>query len=166
MNIKEIELKLEETLRKTKILLEENKYLQKKYDKLYYEYQKVHKLNKGKCVYLVNVGTDENPIIRIGKTDDILNHISGFLKITPYCKLLFLIYTKWNTEIEENIKKIYEDQSNTCRNVIYGVSFEDLTNHIIDMTDVFHSEYRVETNEEIEFFNSNINSYKVSSPNT
>jgi hypothetical protein len=172
MDIKEIELKIEETERKTKILLEENKYLQKKYDKLYYEHQsylkrkKVHKLNKGKCVYLVNVGTDENPIIRIGKTDDILNHISGIWKINPYCKLLFLIYTKWNIEIEENIKKIYEDQSNTCRNVIYGVSFDDLTNHIIDMTEVFHSEYRVETNEELEIFNSNINSDKVQSPST
>jgi len=166
MNIAEMEQKLHDMEEKMKILFEENKQLQKKYDKLYSEHQsylkrkKVHKLNKGKCVYLVNVGTDENMMIRIGKTEDIFSHLSNIWQIHPYCKLLFLVYTPWNNEIEENIKKIYENETSTCRNIIHGVSLDNVKDRILDMTKVFGMEYRVETEEEIQKFNAHIVSEK------
>lgn len=160
MNLMELEERIRLAEEQTKILLEERKYLQKKYDKLYYEHQsflkrkKAYKLNKGKCVYLANVGTEDSMILKIGRTDDIMSHFSNIRKINPYCKLLFLMYSQLNTDIEDAILKIYGQSSNTCRSIVNGVSFEDLVQHIIDLAEVFRCKYEVETIEQLENFNS------------
>lgn len=165
-SIEEIECQYKERLTQAEdvvvSLSNQNKYLQQKYDKLYLDHQaylkrkRLYKLNKGKCVYIVNAGNEEEPKLKIGKSDDITNRISGFRTINPHCKLKFLLYTPLNTQLEDALKSIYEEQRPENREFIHGISLQDLKSHIEEIAKSFRMEYRVETEEELEKFNMHI----------
>lgn len=144
-------------------LLQENKRLQEKYDKLYLNHQyylkrkKLHKLPEGKCIYIVNTtGDDNNMKLKIGKSENITGRISGFRTSSPLCKLMFLLYTDQNHDIEKHMKRIYEDNRPNDREFIEGVPLEDLKQHFISMAEILKSNYRIETDEQLDEFNKHL----------
>lgn len=144
-------------------LLQENRRLQEKYDKLYFNHQyylkrkKLHKLPEGKCVYIVNTtGDDINMKLKIGKSENITGRISGFRTSSPLCKLMFLMYTDQHHDIEKHMKRIYEDNRPQDREFIEGIPLEDLKTHIINMAEVLKTNYRIETDEELCKFNKHL----------
>ena len=144
-------------------LLQENKRLQEKYDKLYLNHQyylrrkKLHKLPEGKCVYIINTtGDDNNMKLKIGKSDNITGRVSGFRTSTPLCKLMFLMYTDRHNVIESEMKRIYEDNRPNDREFIEGVPIENLKKHFIDLATILRSNYRVETEEQLNEFNKHL----------
>lgn len=144
-------------------LLQENKHLQEKYDKLYLNHQyylkrkKLHKLPEGKCVYIVNTtGDDNNMKLKIGKSDNITGRVSGFRTSSPLCKLMFLMYTDQHHDIEKHMKRIYEDNRPNYREFIEGIPLETLKQHFIDLANILRSNYRLETEEQLCEFNKHL----------
>lgn len=144
-------------------LLQENKRLQEKYDKLYLNHQyylkrkKLHKLPEGKCVYIVNTtGDDNNMKLKIGKSDNITGRVSGFRTSNPLCKLMFLMYTDQHHDIEKHMKRIYEDNRPNDREFIEGIPLETLKQHFIDLSNILRSNYRLETEEQLCEFNKHL----------
>lgn len=144
-------------------LLQENKRLQEKYDKLYLNHQyylkrkKLHKLPEGKCVYIVNTTGDDNHMkLKIGKSDNITGRISGFRTSSPLCKLMFLMYTNKHHVIESQMKDIYEDHRPDGREFIQDIPLEDLKQHFIQLADILRSDYRIETEDQLNDFNKHL----------
>lgn len=144
-------------------LLQENKHLQEKYDKLYLNHQyylkrkKLHKLPEGKCIYIVNTtGDDNNMKLKIGKSDNITGRVSGFRTSSPLCKLMFLMYTDQHHDIEKHMKRIYEDNRPNDREFIEGIPLETLKQHFIDLANILRSNYRLETEEQLCEFNKHL----------
>jgi hypothetical protein len=144
-------------------LLQENKRLQEKYDKLYLNHQyylrrkKLHKLPEGKCVYIVNTTGDDNDMkLKIGKSENITGRVSGFRTSSPLCKLMFLMYTDRHNVIESEMKRIYEDNRPNDREFIEGVPIKNLKQHFIDLATILRSNYRVETEEQLSEFNKHL----------
>ena len=81
-----------------------DKRTSKKYDKLYQNHQsflrrkELYKLNKGDCVYLVNMlgKTDHKDVlnIKVGFTGNITNRICGFRTSSPFCKKIKIFISK------------------------------------------------------------------------
>ena len=144
-------------------LTNENKFLQEKYDKLYLNHQyylkrkKLQKLPNGRCVYIVSTPGDNNDTkLKIGKSENITDRISGFRTISPFCKLEFLMYTDKHHLIESQMKSIYEDNRPNDREFITGIPFEDIKQHFIEMATALRSNYTIETTENLQEFNQHI----------
>lgn len=144
-------------------LLQENKRLQEKYDKLYLNHQyylkrkKLYKLPEGKCVYIVNTtGDDNNMKLKIGKSDNITGRVSGFRTSSPHCKLMFLMYTNKHHVIESQMKDIYEDHRPDGSEIIRDIPLENLKQHFVQLAEVLRSDYRVETEDQLNEFNKHL----------
>lgn len=144
-------------------LVQENKRLQEKYDKLYLNHQyylkrkKLHKLPEGKCIYIVNTtGDDNNMKLKIGKSDNITGRISGFRTSSPLCKLMFLMYTDRHNVIESEMKRIYDANRPNDREFIEGIPLETLKQHFTKLADILRSNYRIETDEQLDEFNKHL----------
>lgn len=85
------------TYKKSTLYLDHQAYLKRK---------KLYKLEKGRCVYIVHAGDENNQKLKIGKSTDITDRVSGFRTINPHCKLLFVMYTNENDSIENTMKKV------------------------------------------------------------
>ena len=145
----------------------ETKHLSKKYDKLYQNHQsflrrkELYKLNKGDCVYLVNMlgKTDHKDVlnIKVGFTGNITNRICGFRTSSPFCKLLYLMYSPQSLAIENNMKVRYEKELEpNNREFITGVQLEELVSYIKVFADSLRTTYIIETDEELDKFNGHI----------
>jgi hypothetical protein len=144
-------------------ILQENKRLQEKYDKLYLNHQyylkrkKLYKLPEGKCIYIVNTtGDDNDRKLKIGKSENITGRISGFRTSSPLCKLMFLMYTDRHNVIESEMKRIYEANRPNDREFIEGIPLEDLKQHFIVLAEALRSHYRIETEEQLYEFNKHL----------
>ena len=145
----------------------ETKHLSNKYDKLYQNHQsflrrkELYKLNKGDCVYLVNMlGAKDNSDIlniKVGFTSNITNRIAGFRTSSPFCKVLYLVYTPHALSIENNMKLRYEKELEpNNREFITGVLLEELIKYIHIFAENLRTTFIVETNEELDKFNGHI----------
>ena len=145
----------------------ENKHINEKYGKLYQNHQsflrrkELYKLNKGSCVYLTNMvgeNDDKNVLkIKVGYTGNITNRISGFRTSSPYCKLLYLMYTPHGLAIESNMKVRYEnDLIPNNREFITNVPLKELIKYLKIFADSLRTTYIIESDEELEKFNSHI----------
>lgn len=140
-----------------------------RYEKLYVNHQtflkrkNLYKLKEGSCVYLLsfpdvnNDGDSSTTKIKIGKTSNITDRISGFRTSNPYVNLLFLVYTPHFNQIESNIKAKYESKLNPNNHeFLSDVTFEELKDSIIRFADMLGAEYSIENEDELDKFNTHI----------
>jgi hypothetical protein len=149
----------------------QNLYLSKKYNKLYENHQaylkrkELYKLKEGPCVYLVNMlGLNDNKNdlkIKIGQTGNISDRISGFRTSSPYCKLLFVIYTNENIGLEKFMKIKYDKELRPNNSeFISGVEKDVLINDLINIAGLMNLNYNIEDENELEKFNGHIISFE------
>lgn len=165
--LNETKKKLEQTEDLVKAYDESNTQILKKYKKIYLNHQaylrhkELYKLNSGPCVYIIDMKKtyDEEEIMRykIGQTGDITNRVSGFRTSNPFCKVLSILYTNKNIDLEKSMKIRYEKQllPNNSE-FVSGVSKEVLIEDLIKLADIFNLDYTMETEEELEKFNRHI----------
>jgi hypothetical protein len=140
-----------------------------RYEKLYVNHQtflkrkNLYKLKEGPCVYLlnfpdVNSDGDSPPTkIKIGKTSNITDRISGFRTSNPYVNLLFLVYTPHFNQIESNIKTKFDSKLNPNNHEFFSdITLEELKDSIIRFADMLGAEYSIETKDELDKFNTHI----------
>lgn len=165
--LKETEEKLDQTENLVKAYDKENKKLSKKYRTIhinhqaYLRHKELYKLKTGSCVYVIDMKKiyDEEETMRykIGQTGDITSRVSGFRTSNPFCKVIAVIYTDKNIELEKSIKVKYERQllPNNSE-FVSGVSKEILLQDVLKLADILELNYTMETNEELEKFNRHV----------
>ena len=156
---------LQEKLDQTENLV--NKELSKKFRTIhinhqaYLRHKELYKLKMGSCVYVIDMKKmyDEEEMMRfkIGQTGDITNRVSGFRTTNPFCKVIAVIYTDKNIELEKSIKVKYEKKllPNNSE-FVSGVSKEILLQTILNLADILELNYTIETDEELEKFNRHV----------
>ena len=166
--LKEAENNLERTESIIKSQGNENKHLLKKFNKLYSNHEaylkrkKLYKLKQGQCIYLVNTKGLENKKehemkIKIGVSGDITDRIAGFRTNTPFCKLLYVMYTPGNLMIESNMKMRHEENLTfNNREFISNIPLEELIKDLHMFADILKTPFEIETEEELEKFNGHI----------
>ena len=164
LNVTEDKLNVTEDL--VKLYDEESKELHKKYDKMhinhqaYLRHKELYKLKEGPCVYLIDMKQNYGSEIfryKIGQTGDITNRVSGFRTANPFCKILCVLYTFKNLELEKTMKTRYEE--NLLPNnseFISGVDIETLMDDLQQTAIWLKCKYTMETEEEINKFNRHI----------
>ncbi len=165
--LKETEDKLEQTENLVKAYDENNKELSKKFRKIkinhqaYLRHKELYRLKTGPCVYVIDMKKmyDEEEIMRykIGQTGDITSRVSAFRTSNPFCKVIAVIYTDKNIDLEKTIKNRFEDEllPNNSE-FISGVSKENLIDDILKLADIQKFKYTMETSDELEKFNRHI----------
>jgi len=119
----------------------------------YLRRKELYRLKEGPCVYLINMSENESKI-KIGYTGDITNRVSGYRTSSPFCRLLYLVYTHENVLVEKCMKTRYH--KNLLPNnseFITDVSAEDIRQALIDMMNSLSIEYTEQTEEELRRFN-------------
>ena len=146
---------------------EQSNYIEKKYKRLeqnhqcYLKRRELYKLKEGACIYLINTEGNDTLNFKVGQTGNITDRISGFRTSSPLCKILFLMYTPLNIDIEKNMKLRYEKELLlNNREFISNVPLNDLIDSIIKFAEFLRTNYKIETEEELEKFNSHIISLK------
>lgn len=170
-NYQEICDKLKEKLEETEEKLEEvkniNKDISKKYVAIKINHQaflrrkELYKLKTGPCVYIIDMKKthDEEEMMRfkIGQTGDITKRVCGFRTSNPFCKVIAVLYTDKNIDLEKNMKIKYEKQlfPNNSE-FVSGVSKETLLEDLLKLSDILNLDYTIETDEELDKFNARI----------
>jgi len=144
------------------------KTILQRYEKLYVNHQaflkrkNLYKLREGPCVYLLSfpdVNHEEGEItkLKIGKTSNITERVSGFRTSNPYVQLLFLLYTPNFTLVESFIKTKYDANLSPNNHEFFtGVGLDDLRTSILEFSAMLGSDFLVEKEEELEKFNTHI----------
>lgn len=165
--VQELKNKIESAENIIIALSSENKYMMRQYNRLTQKHQNYlrrkeqYKLREGSCLYLMNMSTDEereagNHKIKIGQTGNISDRVSGFRTSSPYCKLMFLMYTNENLMLEKAMKVRYnENLIPNNREFINDVPIEELITQVKNIASVLNIEYTIERDEEIDRFNGN-----------
>lgn len=166
--VQELKTKIESAENIIIALQSENKYMVRQYARLSQKHQaylrrkEQYKLREGPCLYLINMSDDEemndgNIKIKIGQTGNISDRVSGFRTSSPYCKLLFLMYTHENIMLEKAMKTRYsQNLIPNNREFINDVSADELIKQAHNLAQILNIEYTVEPDEELEKFNGNI----------
>jgi hypothetical protein len=95
--------------------------------------------------------------IKIGKTANITDRISGFRTSNPYVQLLFLLYTPHFNQIESNMKIKYESKLNPNNHEFFSdITLDELKESVLQFADILGAKYTIETEEELEKFNTHI----------
>lgn len=144
----------------------EVKMINDKYKKLYYNHQTIlkrkelYRLKEGSCVYVINMrGINDNEVKRykIGQSSDLTNRVCGYRTSSPFCKVLFVMYVKENIVIEKCMKIRYEEQLKPNNHeFISSVNLDSLIESIIKIADILNQPYELETDENLDKFNSHI----------
>ena len=165
--IKDLQEKLEQTENLVKAYDENNKELSKKFRKIninhqaYLRHKELYRLKTGPCVYVIDMKKmyDEEEIMRykIGQTGDITSRVSAFRTSNPFCKVIAVIYTDKNIDLEKTIKNRFEDEllPNNSE-FVSGVPKEILISDILKLADIQKFKYTMETHEELEKFNRHV----------
>ena len=165
--IKDLQDKLEQTENLVKAYDENNKELSKKFRKIhinhqaYLRHKELYKLKTGPCVYVIDMKKmyDEEEIMRykIGQTGDITSRVSAFRTSNPFCKVIAVIYTDKNIDLEKTIKNRFEDEllPNNSE-FVSGVSKEILISDILKLANIQKFKYTMETSDELEKFNRHV----------
>ena len=144
-----------------------HKHMEKKYREIHLNHQaylrrkELYKLKTGSCVYIIdmkqNYGDEEECRYKIGQTSDLTNRVSGFRTSNPFCKVIMVLYTEKNIDLEKNMKIKYEKQllPNNSE-FVTGVSKETLIENLLKIADILSLEYTVESEEELHKFNRHI----------
>jgi len=146
---------------------EQSNYIEKKYKRLeqnhqcYLKRRELYKLKEGACIYLINTEGNDKLNFKIGQSGNITDRISGFRTSSPLCKILFLMYTPLNIDIERNMKIRYEKELLlNNREFISDVPLIELIDSVIKFAEFFRTNYTIETEEELKKFNGHIISLK------
>jgi hypothetical protein len=165
--LKETEQKLEETKDLVKTYDETNKELNKKYRQMhlnhqvYLRHKELYKLKTGPCIYIIDMKKtpDDTDIMRykIGQTGDITNRVSGFRTSNPFCKVISVIYSARNIDLERSLKIKYEKQLFPINSeFVTGISKETIQEDILQIAEVLNIDYTIETEDELVKFNGHI----------
>ena len=143
-----------------------HKHMEKKYREIHLNHQaylrrkELYKLKTGSCVYIIDMKQtygDEEFRYKIGQTSDITNRVSGFRTSNPFCKVIMVLYTEKNIDLEKMLKIKYEKQllPNNSE-FVTGVSKETLIENLLKFADILSLEYTIESEEELHKFNRHI----------
>jgi hypothetical protein len=165
--IKDLQEKLYQTENLVKAYDKENKELSKKFRMIhinhqaYLRHKELYKLKMGPCVYVIDMKKmhDDEEMMRykIGQTGDITNRVCAFRTSNPFCKVVAVIYTDNNIELEKSIKCRFKNEllPNNSE-FVSGVSKENLIDDILKLADILNFKYTIETNEELDKFNETL----------
>lgn len=107
--IKDLQSKLEQTEDLVKAYDASHKEIATKYrtvrlnHQAYLRHKELYKLKTGPCVYIIDMKTyddEESMRYKFGQTGDITNRVSGFRTSNPFCKVLMVLYTADNIDLE------------------------------------------------------------------
>ena len=162
--LKETKDKLEQTEDLVKAYDASNKDLSQKFRKVqlnhqaYLRHKELYKLKVGPCVYIIDMKKmyDEEEMMRfkIGQTGDITSRVSGFRTSNPFCKVIAILYSDNNIDLEKSMKNRYQEQllPNNSE-FVSGVSKETLIDDLIKMAEIHNFKYTMETDDELVKFN-------------
>jgi len=165
--VEELKNKIESAENIIIALSSENKYMVRQYNRLAQKHQNYlrrkeqYKLREGSCLYLMNMSTEEerqagNHKIKIGQTGNISDRVSGFRTSSPYCQLMFLMYTNENLMLEKAMKVKYNKHLiPNNREFINDVPVDELIRQVQNIATVLNIEYTVEHQDELDRFNGN-----------
>ena len=165
--LNETKKKLETTENLVKAYDESNRTITKKYRQVqlnhqaYLRHKELYKLKTGPCVYIIDMKKtyDEEETMRykIGQTGDITSRVSGFRTSNPFCKVISVVYTDKNIDLEKSMKIKYEQQllPNNSE-FVSGVSKEILKEDLFKIADILNLNYTMETDDELQKFNRHI----------
>jgi hypothetical protein len=165
--LEETEKKLEETEDLVKSYDQTNKELSTKYrivrlnHQAYLRHKELYKLNTGPCVYIIDMkkthDDEDSQRYKIGQTGDITSRVSGFRTSNPFCKVLMVLYTSNNIDLERSMKNRYDKQLQPNNSeFVTGVQKETLMKDLIALADILNFDYTIETEEELTKFNRHI----------
>lgn len=143
-----------------------HKHMEKKYREIHLNHQaylrrkELYKLKVGSCVYIIDMKQtygDEEFRYKIGQTSDITNRVSGFRTSNPFCKVIMVLYTEKNIDLEKSMKNKYERYllPNNSE-FVTGVSKEVLIENLLKLADIHEYKYTIESEEELHKFNRHI----------
>ena len=162
-----LQTKLDQAENLVKSYDKSNKELSKKYRTIklnhqaYLKHKELYKLKTGPCVYIIDMKKtyDEEEIMRykIGQTGDITARVSGFRTSNPFCKVIAILYSDNNIDLEKSLKLRYQEQllPNNSE-FVTGVSREILKEDLLKLADIHNFKYTMETEEELQKFNRHI----------
>ena len=165
--IKGLQTKLDQAENLVKSYDKSNKELDKKYRTIklnhqaYLKHKELYKLRTGPCVYIIDMKKtyDEDEIMRfkIGQTGDITARVSGFRTSNPFCKVIAILYSDNNMELEKSLKLRYQEQllPNNSE-FVTGITKEILKEDLVKLADIHNLKYTMETEEELKKFNRHI----------
>jgi hypothetical protein len=127
----------------------------------YLRRKELYRLKEGPCVYIIdmkkNHDEEEQHRYKIGQTADITNRVSGFRTSSPFCKVIFVLYTENNIDLEKTMKIKYEKHllPNNSE-FVTGVSKETMIEHLLQVADIMNLRYTIESDEDIKKFNRHL----------
>ena len=165
--IKDLQSKLEQTEDLVKAYDQTNKELINKYrvvtlnHQAYLRHKELYKLRTGPCVYVIDMkktyNDEDSQRYKIGQTGDITNRVSGFRTSNPFCKVIMVLYTANNIDLERSMKNRYDKQLQPNNSeFVTGVHKEILMKDLIALADILNFDYTIETEEELTKFNRHI----------
>lgn len=164
--IKDLQSKLEQTEDLVKAYDASHKEIATKYrtvrlnHQAYLRHKELYKLKTGPCVYIIDMKTyddEESMRYKFGQTGDITNRVSGFRTSNPFCKVLMVLYTADNIDLERSMKNRYNKQLQPNNSeFVTGVEKETLMKDLIALADILNLDYTIETADELIKFNRHI----------
>jgi hypothetical protein len=164
--IKDLQGKLEQTEDLVKAYDASHKEIATKYrtvrlnHQAYLRHKELYKLKTGPCVYIIDMKTyddEESMRYKFGQTGDITNRVSGFRTSNPFCKVLMVLYTADNIDLERSMKNRYNKQLQPNNSeFVTGVEKETLMKDLIALADILNLDYTIETADELIKFNRHI----------
>lgn len=118
--------------------------------------RKMHyKLKEGRCVYIMDMaGTGAELYYKVGQTGDISRRCSDFKTNAPNLKVLFVLYTDQNVELEHSILLAFKKNRIPINSeFISGVPKEVLIETCINLANAHNYEFTVEHTEELDKLN-------------
>jgi hypothetical protein len=144
-----------------------HKVMETKYRRIHLNHQaylrrkELYRLKEGPCVYIIDMkkyhDEEEQHRYKIGQTGDITNRVSGFRTSSPFCKVIFVLYTDNNVDLEKTMKIKYEEHllPNNSE-FVTGVSKETMIEHLLQVADIMNLRYTIESDDELRKFNRHL----------
>jgi len=140
---------------KAKYLAEQHKKLNNKHQSIL-KRRTIYHLKEGNCVYLIKMD-DREKNFKIGITGNITDRIGHYRTGSPFCKLLFVLYTEEADLLERIIKTKYsKNMLLSNREIFTRISHKEVAKVVVDFANNLNLSFTVENEEELDRFNSDV----------